>query len=85
MANTTPKPMTKRDRHPKRPEPAPSSGPLRLTAHTEAHIRAMIEGQGFNNPSLRVCLSEIDALRLELAEVREELAEHDRIAKEWSL
>lgn len=76
MANTSAKPSTKgRPRPSKRPEPAPSSGPLRLTPHTEAHIRAMVEGQGFNNPSLRVLLSEVECLRAENAELRGRLGE----------
>lgn len=86
MANTTPKPPAPSRRRPsKQPQSAPPTGPHRLSADVEKHIRAMVESKGFNSPSIRVLLTEVDCLRLELAEVRTELAEHDRIVKEWSL
>jgi hypothetical protein len=47
-----------------------STEPRRLTPATEEHIREMIAGPGFNSPTIRVCMLEIDALRAELAEER---------------
>jgi hypothetical protein len=51
---------------------APRTPPSRhrLTPPVEAHIRAMVEGSGVNQPSVRVLLTEIDCLREELAELR---------------
>jgi hypothetical protein len=51
---------------------APRTPPSRhrLTPAVEAHIRAMTEAPGFNSPSIRVLLNEVDYLREELAELR---------------
>jgi hypothetical protein len=42
----------------------------RLSAATEAQIRSMIEQPGFRAPTVALLLQEVDALRLELAELR---------------
>jgi hypothetical protein len=46
---------------------APRTAPSRhrLTPPVEAHIRAMVEGSGVNQPSVRVLLTELDAVRAE--------------------
>jgi hypothetical protein len=46
---------------------APRTPPRRhrLTPAVEQHIRAMVEGSGVNQPSVRVLLNELDAVREE--------------------
>lgn len=56
---------------------APRTPPSRhrLTPPVEAHIRSMTEAPGFNSPSIRVLLNEVDALRAERDELRARLGE----------
>lgn len=44
---------------------APEGSSRRLSAATEAQIRAMYEQPGFNSPTIRVLLIELDAVRAE--------------------